>query len=382
MATPLRVLLVMPLAEQRGGAEKMLQHLLVHTPQVQVTWCVAFLEDGPMVQWVLERQIKAVVIPAGRMRSPGQFLGAVRLFVHLIKGWGPDVVFSWMTKGHLYAGIAAKFARVPAAWYNHTITDGGWLDRVTTLVPARWVAVPSKVAQGPQSRLLGSPACHVIYPGIDLAEFDREALPPAAEVRAEFNIPQGRLLVGTVARLQRWKGVHVFLQAAARVARVNPAIHVMVVGGAHFSEPEYPAELERLAESLGISDRVTFTGQRADVARLMNAFDLFVHASARPEPGGMTNMEAMALGKPVIATRAGGPTETVVDGVTGLLVAPDDVEAMADALTRLIADPALGRRFEQAAMERVQLHFAAEIMSRRVVSLLEHAVLLNGGDVR
>ena len=366
---PMRVHIVMPLAEQRGGAEKMLQHLLANSPGDQVAWCVTFLENGPLVDWAADRKIPVSVVNAGRLRSPLAYAGAVSQLVKQVRQWQPDLLFSWMTKAQLYAGVAARVVGVPAVWFNHTITDRGALDRIATLLPARWVAVPSKVAAEAQAALPGSPPCKVIYPGIDLRDFRAELLPPPAAVREELQIPEDRLLVGTVARLQRWKGVHIFLQAVALASQTVPNLHAMVVGGSHFSEPDYPDELRQLATQLGISDRVTFTGHRQDVPRLMNAFDIFVHASSLPEPGGMTNMEAMALGKPVIATRAGGPTEVVADGETGILVLPNNVEVMADGLLRLVSQPELGRRFGRAAIERVQRHFSAEVMAQRVVAL-------------
>lgn len=373
MTRPVRVLIVMPLAEQRGGAEKMLQHLLVHARPEQVRWHVVFLEQGPMAAWAAERNIPVTVVEAGRLRNPLDYGRAVGALVRLARSWRPDVLFAWMTKAHLYTGVAARIAGLPATWFHHSISDGSLEQRLITLLPAAWVAVPSEVAARAQRRLPGCPACHVVYPGIDIAEFTAEALPPAGEVRAEFAIAPGARLVGTVARLQRWKGVHVLLGAAALAARTCPDLHVMVVGGAHFSEPAYPDELRAMVTKLGLSGRVTFTGHRPDVARLVNAFDLFVHASTEPEPGGMTVMEAMALGKPVIATRAGGPTETVVDGVTGLLVPPADAIAMGEALVRLCSDPDLGLSFRQAAMDRAREQFSAPVMADRIVALLQQA---------
>jgi len=371
MTTPLRVMVVMPLAEQRGGAEKMLQHLLQYAPQDRVLWHVVFLEDGPMVRWVEERNLPVAVFPAGRLRNPWQYARAVGRLVHLTRQWRPHVVFSWMTKAHLYAGVAAKLARLPATWYHHSISDGSMEQKLITRIPAAWVAVPSGVAREAQVALGGCPPCHVAYPGIDTAEFRPENMAPASAVRQELAIPAERTIIGTVARLQRWKGVHVFLRAAAVAAQTHPLIHVLVVGGAHFSEPEYQEELKRLAQELGLADRVTFTGHRQDVARLMNAFDVFVHSSSMPEPGGMTVMEAMALGKPLIATRAGGPTETVIHGETGLLVQPNDEEDMAKAIVRLMSERSLASRFGEAGRRRARRFFSAEVMSRRIVELLE-----------
>ena len=115
---------------------------------------------------------------------------------------------------------------------------------------------------------------------------------------------------------------------------------------------------------------VHFTGQRADVARLLGALDIFVLPSLR-EALPIAVMEAMAMGLPVVATRVGGIPEVVEDGMTGCLVPPGDEAALAAALGRLVADPALAARLGAAGRARVQAQFTVEQMVRRVEHLYD-----------
>ena len=129
-------------------------------------------------------------------------------------------------------------------------------------------------------------------------------------------------MVGISGRLVRWKRQDALLRAVALLAAEDRDVHALVVGGdSHNEDPGYGGELERLAASLGIADRVTFTGHRTDAVALTQVMDVMVNASD-PEPFGLVLLEALAVRRPVVAVARGGPAEIVEDGVTGTLV-PD-----------------------------------------------------------
>ena len=125
-------------------------------------------------------------------------------------------------------------------------------------------------------------------------------------------------------------------------------------------------ELQALTRKLGLEDRVIYLGFRQDIADLMAASDIIVHASTLPEPLGLTPMEAQASGKPVVAVGAGGVLETVVDGETGLLVPARDSGAMADALLDLLRHPDHRRRMGVAGRTRAETLFNLNVNARRV----------------
>jgi glycosyltransferase involved in cell wall biosynthesis len=191
-------------------------------------------------------------------------------------------------------------------------------------------------------------------------------------VRQEFGIPDDAPVVLMVARLQRWKGVHVLVDAAANVVKNQPRARFIVVGGTLFGlEKDYALELRQQVERLKLIHAVTFAEFRSDMFRFYSAADLVVHCSIQPEPFGMVLLEAMAHGKPVVASDSGGPREIVERGVTGLLVPPEDAEGLARAILMLLGDPGRGVRMGQAGAARFRSLFSAERMVRQLECVYE-----------
>jgi glycosyltransferase involved in cell wall biosynthesis len=335
-----RCLVVMPLAEQRGGGELMLLHLIEHGRGLGIDWSVAFFSDGPMVAAVRGWGVDTHIVPAGRLRQPHRLMAAVWALRRLVKAIGADVVLSWMGKAQLYGGAAAALARVPAVWYQLGLPDPAcWQDRLATRLPARVVLTCSATATVAQAKLKPHRPITTVYPGVDLSRFDPDRLPSPAECRRMLGLPTTGPLIGVVGRLQRWKGIHHLVDAMPDVLARHPDAHAVIVGGRHEFEPDYPAFLDARIAALGLADRVIRPGLQSNVPEWMQAMDVVIHASDA-EPFGIVVIEAMALGKPTVATATAGPTEIITDGVDGLLWPPGDPHALAAALLRLLADPA------------------------------------------
>ena len=149
-----------------------------------------------------------------------------------------------------------------------------------------------------------------------------------------------------------------FLDAFAKAFAGTDA-QARLIGAPLFGEEAYEADLHAQVERLGLTDRVEFRGHRHDVAAELAALDVVVHSSTVPEPFGQVVVEAMGVGRPIIAAAAGGPLEIVTDGTDGLLTPPGDTDALAAAMTRLADDPELGRRLVAAARAKAP-QFAPE----------------------
>jgi glycosyltransferase involved in cell wall biosynthesis len=156
------------------------------------------------------------------------------------------------------------------------------------------------------------------------------------------------------------------LQAAALVFKAFPNARFVIVGAALFGEDEYDMEVRRLPKRLGIEDVVEFAGFRSDIAHVIASLDLVVHASTMGEPFGQVIIEGMAAGKPVVATNGGGVPEIVEDGRTGILVPMGDAQAMADAVCRIIADPARAKEMGIQGRRRVENYFTVEMTAFKV----------------
>jgi glycosyltransferase involved in cell wall biosynthesis len=197
--------------------------------------------------------------------------------------------------------------------------------------------------------------CVVVHNGIDLQRFSPSIA--ADGVRAELGLEENTPLVGTVSRLgEERKGVHVFIDAIAAVAQTHPRARFLVVGDGHLK-----AKLEQQAQELGIAEKVIFTGERKDVARLLAAMDVFVIPSLY-EACQYSLLEAMAMGKPVVATPAGVAPDVVFDHQTGLLVPLADSAAMASAVRALLDEPMAADGMGQRARELMATQFSVDVM--------------------
>ena len=164
---------------------------------------------------------------------------------------------------------------------------------------------------------------------------------------------RGVMRIGMVGRLAPWKGQDVFLRAFARAAAGGDQ-RAVIIGSAIFGEDDYASALRGLAAELGVADRVEFRGFLHNVEAQLGDLDVLVHASVLAEPFGQVIVEGMAAGLPVIASDAGGAAEIVEDGVDGLLFPPGDVDALCDALTRLLLDAPLRQRLGEAGRRRAR----------------------------
>jgi glycosyltransferase involved in cell wall biosynthesis len=179
-------------------------------------------------------------------------------------------------------------------------------------------------------------------------------------MRRGLGIPEGSPVIGVLARLRPEKRHEDVLAAVQQLTTSGRARDAQVVLVGEGPRREF---LERRANELGLGDAVHFLGNRSDARAVLKAFDVSVLASDRVETFSLAVLEAMAAGKPVVATSVGGITEQVVDGSTGFVVQPRDVDALAAAIDRLLADPDLRAAMGAAARSRVVSEFSSERMS-------------------
>lgn len=191
-------------------------------------------------------------------------------------------------------------------------------------------------------------------------------------VRAELGAVSDHAVVITVARLFAQKGHAVLLEALALLA-ARP-ITLWLVG-----DGELRAPLQAQAAALGIADRVHFLGQRVDVPELLTAADLFVLPSLF-EGLPLSVLEAMHLGTPVVATRAPGTEEALIDGMEGLLVPPGDALALAQAIARALDDPSATRERTRAARTRAAREFSAERMAAETLAVYRQVLAVAESD--
>lgn len=238
------------------------------------------------------------------------------------------------------------------------------LSRYKYTVPVvRYVAVSEAVRNVMLDSGIDAAAVWTVHDGIDLDRIDA-----ARETASVF--PAGARVIGTVGHLDGHKGHRYLLQAMYHVRQAEPRARLVIVG-----EGRLRADLEAETAVLGLRDAVCFTGFRTDVLALIRGFEIFVFPSTL-EALGTSVLDAMALRKPVVATRTGGIPESVQDGVTGLLVPPCDARTLADALCTILREPERGQAFGEAGRRRVEQFFTTERMGAAILKVY-HDVLNN-----
>ncbi len=284
----------------------------------------------------------------------------VRLRRH-IREQGIDLVHVNSFKvGPPYA-IAARMLGIPCIWHSREILlttpfRKRVLVEMIRSLPDGVIAVSEACAAQFRRGGRGNTKVHVIYNGIDTEAFRAQADRQA--VRREFGLAADTPLVGCVGQLIPWKGQDDFVRVAAAVLSTLPEARFLIVGREVESHRSFRATLEELASSLDIRDHVIFTGFRQDVPSLIASMDIFLHCAVQPDPLPRVILEAMALGKPVVATDTGGIPEMIEEGRSGFLAPPRDVRSLRDATISLLVDGGLAHRMSQAARERVQERFS------------------------
>jgi glycosyltransferase involved in cell wall biosynthesis len=274
-------------------------------------------------------------------------------------------------KAGFYGGMAAWLAGIPVVWDFKDIVSEDFFPsfnrrliiRIGNAFADRIVANSHAIAQSYTDAGGKKEKVEVIHNGIDLTHFHPSR---TDTMRSALGIASDAPVVSIFSRLDRWKGHVYFLNAAARARARFPGVRFLVVGATTFDDPGYTDELLALTRALNLEDCVHFLGFRTDIAELMAASDILVHASTLPEPLGLTPMEAQAAGRAVVAVGAGGVMETVEHNITGLLVPPENAEAIAESLLTLLNDPDRRHRMGQAGRARAERLFDLRVNARRV----------------
>jgi glycosyltransferase involved in cell wall biosynthesis len=216
----------------------------------------------------------------------------------------------------------------------------------------------------------------VVHNAVDLETFAPEGPKQALDVCAGWKpAPADVVRVGLVATFARWKGHEVFLRAMAALPPDTP-VRGYVVGGALYdtSGSQYSLdELQTLARTIGVADRVAFTGFLPPAAAI-RALDVVVHASTRPEPFGLVIAEAMACGRAVITSAAGGAAELIEPEIDALTHTPGDPADLSRAIARLVSDPELRARLGTRARLAACRRFDPDRLARDIVNVYEQSV--------
>jgi glycosyltransferase involved in cell wall biosynthesis len=338
-------------------------------PDRYETW-VAAMPGGPLWAEARAAGVRAVEIPHMRETiSPWHDLRACVQLVRLIRRERFAVVHTHCSKAGLIGRVAARLAGAPVVIHTFHILAAHEglsvlrrtvylvLERCVRSFAHRYVAVAPRLAREAVEQRIAPPGAIVVVPSaVDLQSIPAE---DARAVRAELGIADRAEVVGTVGRIVAQKAPLDFVRMCGLIQRVRPGVVFVMVGDTTLESGGLEEETRREAERLGV--RILFTGFRADAPRVASTFDVYVVPS-RYEGLGRALTEAMASGRPVVATAVNGVPDLVEPGVTGLLAGAGDVAALAESSVWLLDHPEEAAMMGEQARDRVRSHFAAETM--------------------
>lgn len=293
--------------------------------------------------------------------------------VHLVHTHG-------MINSNVHARIASRLAHVPYVSHIHIANVFNpnpmirryqvFLDNWTSGFSGQLIAVSEATKQSLVEQGILPDRIRVVLNGVNERlniQLSRE------EVFKKLSIDQDSRLIGMVGRLCPVKGQEEFMMAMARVFRQIPEAIGIVIGHDAEFKGAYERKLLKMAEKLGFGRRMIFTGYQSDPISLIHAMEFFVLPS-RAEGLPLVALEAMSLQKAVVASCVGGVSEAVQDGKTGILVPPENVDALTRAILKLLSDPPLSRTMGEAGRERVQKYFSEARMCERVLNVYDELI--------
>jgi glycosyltransferase involved in cell wall biosynthesis len=314
-------------------------------------------------------------LPNVRVSRPATVLRARRALAALLSDEKFDVAVCHSAWSHAVFSRVVRAASLPLVFWSHDAATGThWLERWARRTPPDLAICNSVYTARALRSFFPHTRAEVVYCPLDLPDLDSYRTPESrAAVRAELDTPTDAAVIIQVSRMEECKGHSLHLRALGSLLELEGWVCWMVGGGQRPRERAYEERLKTEAERLGLTSRLRFTGQRRDVPRLLAAADIYSQPNTAPDSFGLTFVEALHAGLPIVTTALGGACE-VLDDTCGLLVPPNDPGELAAQLRRLLQDERLRTRFKETGPARALLLCEPDVNLRRFRGLLEGAL--------
>lgn len=358
-----------------GGAELHLLTLCRHLRRLGLELVVACLKEEIPGSRRLRPDFEREGIPVANLHAERRFEArCIPRLLRLIRAHQPALIHTHLPRADFVGAIAHHlYPAIPWITSVHDIYSRSWSGRwMLPLFNCVWRRADAVIAISQavedwlvRNRQLPSAKVTVTHYGIEVEPF-------APKDAGDGSAPRvgGPLIVGSIGRLEPRKGHEDLIRAMPDILRQVPQATLRVAGHDPWG---YGPTLQAVIADLGLAEAVQLVGFSHDVPAFLHALDIFALAS-RSEGFGQVVIEAMAAGKPVVASRIAPLTEIVVDGDTGLLVQPENPKAFAEAIVWLLTHPETARRMGQCGRERVRQHFSAEHMAAKTLALYQQVL--------
>lgn len=337
-----------------GGVETLLVTLARHrllVPELEQLFALCY--DGRLNTELVATAAAVHRLPTVRISRPWTIWQGRKVLRELILREHIDMAICHSTWPLAVFGQAVRTTHTPVVFWVHGVPSrNSWIERWALWNGPTWAIFNSKFIQSQMRLEYPQVSGTQIYYPVEL-NTGRRDYADTIDIRRELKTPPGAVVILQVSRMEAWKGHELHLRALARLPP-NINWNCWIVGGAQRpSEAEYAQRMQRLTVELGLADRVHFLGERRDILSLVRAADIFCQPNMGPEPFGIVFIEALAAGRPVVATALGGAME-IVEPTCGRLVPPNDVPALASGLQCLLADAPLRQSLGHEAPRRAK----------------------------
>lgn len=255
--------------------------------------------------------------------------------------------------------MAAKLAGVPCVTHERGLLDHyARIPRMLAPSLRAVLCISKAVRENLVDKNFGSLPLHTVPNGLDPKAM--KITKSVESIRAQYGVVDDKRLIGIVGNIQAWKGQDVLIRAMIQLRSAFPNLVCLLIGDVSphdASDQKFHQQLQGLVQDNGLQNHVVLTGYRQDVANHVNALEILVHTSVEPEPFGRVLLEGMALCKPIVASRAGGVEEIVLQDVTGLLCTPGNSDEYANSIARLLSDAQYRSRMGEAGYQRLVAEF-------------------------
>lgn len=352
-----------------GGGQWSLYYLIKHLNKESFHPIVLCPEEGKLSEKMRGLGADVVYLNIGRIRHMNLFV--VLKLISIIKKHGINIVHTDSTTETFYAGIAVQIMRIPLVWHIRVSESAGHLDRLLSLLSDRLILV-AKALSSRFKWLEGSSKLAVVHNAVDLEEFD--SFTSRSSIRKEFGIRDSEIVLVCIGRIEERKGQEYLVNAMKHVDNAR----LVIIGK---KNEVYFKKLKEITEEYGLSDRIIFTGHRKDIPSILREIDIMVMPTFT-EGFSRVILEAMATGKPVIATDVGGTPEAVIDGVTGYIVPTRDSLALTNRINELVNDGKKREEMGRAGRTRVEEKFSMKDCIKKVEGIYSGLLRADGNERR
>jgi glycosyltransferase involved in cell wall biosynthesis len=375
----MKILLLHSSSDQYGASKILLGIVQLLVKRNHKVW-VVLSEEGPLSNDLLQAGAEVIYIRLGILRrkyfSPTGIINrlitinqAKKELEKIIRQENINLVYS-NTTGVLAGAFAASKCRVKHIWHVHEIIESPqWFKRILGKIMrqyAQTVVVVSEAVKKSWQLVIPENKIIVVHNGIDYTPYLQEQ----PNIQASFGFPEDALIIGMVGRVHYWKGQDYFIEIAGLLHARFPQLRFVMVGDAFPGYEYLYAQLDNQMQQLQLQDVVKQLGFRNDIPSLMQSIDLLLLPSQLPDPFPTVILEAMASGKPVIATQMGGALEMIEPGITGDLMPHDQAEAAANIVSNWLNKEKL-HQAGKAARQRVLEKFSKESWENKLIKIIE-----------